>query len=152
MGPPNIRLTSSSLCLADLFRLTSPSLCLADLFRLTSPSLCLADLFRLTRPEESSGCPGSCYHALAALIQCEKVLDDKPCPQPSMRCCVSADEHPEEPQSYQEQLQQQLEQQQQEQEQEQMPTMASVPETAATTEEATTMETVIALLGIHNHY
>ncbi|XP_037090778.1 protein masquerade-like, partial [Pollicipes pollicipes] len=50
----------------------------------------MRDLFSsLARPEEGSQCPGRCYHALAALM-CEKVLDDKPCPQPSMRCCVLA--------------------------------------------------------------
>ncbi|XP_037074867.1 protein masquerade-like [Pollicipes pollicipes] len=58
--------------------------------RPTSATGLIANLFSsLARPEEGSQCPGRCYHALAALM-CEKVLDDKPCPQPSMRCCVLA--------------------------------------------------------------
>ncbi|KAF0296694.1 hypothetical protein FJT64_005863 [Amphibalanus amphitrite] len=33
-----------------------------------------------------------CYHALAALIHCQTVLEDKPCPQPAMRCCLGAEQ------------------------------------------------------------
>ena len=46
------------------------------------------DLFSsLTSSSVGGGCPGRCYHALAALM-CDRVLEGHSCPRPSMRCCA----------------------------------------------------------------
>lgn len=41
----------------------------------------------ITSTANSKDCPGVCMHALATLI-CYDVLEDVPCPSPSMKCCV----------------------------------------------------------------
>uniref|UniRef100_A0A182Q6P9 Peptidase S1 domain-containing protein n=1 Tax=Anopheles farauti TaxID=69004 RepID=A0A182Q6P9_9DIPT len=43
----------------------------------------------ITSTEDAKGCPGVCVHTLATLI-CYEVLDDIPCPSPSMKCCVES--------------------------------------------------------------
>uniref|UniRef100_A0ABD2X1G0 Peptidase S1 domain-containing protein n=1 Tax=Trichogramma kaykai TaxID=54128 RepID=A0ABD2X1G0_9HYME len=43
----------------------------------------------ITSTEDSDKCPGMCVHALATLL-CYEVLEDVPCPQSSMRCCVDS--------------------------------------------------------------
>ncbi|XP_058821596.1 protein masquerade [Topomyia yanbarensis] len=43
----------------------------------------------ITSTEDAKGCPGVCVHTLATLI-CYEVLEDIPCPSPSMRCCVES--------------------------------------------------------------
>ncbi|KAK7873858.1 hypothetical protein R5R35_005721 [Gryllus longicercus] len=42
---------------------------------------------------DSKDCPGSCVHMLASLI-CDEVLEDVPCPSPSMRCCADPPPRP----------------------------------------------------------
>ncbi|XP_059611234.1 protein masquerade [Phlebotomus argentipes] len=41
----------------------------------------------ITSTADSKDCPGVCVHTLATLI-CYEVLEDVPCPSPSMRCCI----------------------------------------------------------------
>lgn len=41
----------------------------------------------ITSTEESKDCPGVCVHTLATVI-CYEVLENVPCPKPSMKCCV----------------------------------------------------------------
>ncbi|XP_014240952.1 serine proteinase stubble [Cimex lectularius] len=41
----------------------------------------------ITTTAESKNCPGVCVHTLATLI-CYEVMEDVPCPSPSMRCCI----------------------------------------------------------------
>ncbi|KAL3290114.1 hypothetical protein HHI36_023481 [Cryptolaemus montrouzieri] len=41
----------------------------------------------ITSTANSKDCPGVCMHAIATLI-CYDVLEDVPCPSPSMKCCV----------------------------------------------------------------
>lgn len=41
----------------------------------------------ITSTADAKDCPGVCVHAIATLI-CYDVLDDVPCPSPSMKCCV----------------------------------------------------------------
>lgn len=43
----------------------------------------------LTSTAESKDCPGICVHSLTTII-CYDVLEDIPCPSPSMRCCVES--------------------------------------------------------------
>ncbi|XP_014205780.1 uncharacterized protein LOC106637496, partial [Copidosoma floridanum] len=43
----------------------------------------------LTSSANSENCPGVCVHALAT-IMCYDVLEDVPCPQSSMRCCLDS--------------------------------------------------------------
>lgn len=41
----------------------------------------------ITSTADAKDCPGVCVHTLATLI-CYEVLDDVPCPSPSMKCCI----------------------------------------------------------------
>ncbi|KAK9889960.1 hypothetical protein WA026_008770 [Henosepilachna vigintioctopunctata] len=41
----------------------------------------------ITSTANSKDCPGVCMHTLATII-CYEVLEDVPCPSPSMKCCV----------------------------------------------------------------
>uniref|UniRef100_A0A1A9UG58 Peptidase S1 domain-containing protein n=1 Tax=Glossina austeni TaxID=7395 RepID=A0A1A9UG58_GLOAU len=41
----------------------------------------------ITSTADSKDCPGMCVHTLATLI-CYEVLEDVPCPSPSMKCCI----------------------------------------------------------------
>ncbi|XP_030380376.1 protein masquerade [Scaptodrosophila lebanonensis] len=41
----------------------------------------------ITNRVDAKDCPGTCVHTLATLI-CYEVLDDVPCPSPSMKCCI----------------------------------------------------------------
>uniref|UniRef100_A0A1I8MPY4 Peptidase S1 domain-containing protein n=1 Tax=Musca domestica TaxID=7370 RepID=A0A1I8MPY4_MUSDO len=43
----------------------------------------------ITSTADSKDCPGVCVHTLATLI-CYEVLDDVPCPSPSMKCCIES--------------------------------------------------------------
>uniref|UniRef100_A0A1B0CAP5 Putative serine proteinase stubble-like isoform x1 n=1 Tax=Lutzomyia longipalpis TaxID=7200 RepID=A0A1B0CAP5_LUTLO len=43
----------------------------------------------ITSTADSKDCPGVCVHTLATLI-CYEVLEDVPCPSPSMRCCLES--------------------------------------------------------------
>ncbi|XP_053952471.1 protein masquerade [Anastrepha ludens] len=43
----------------------------------------------ITSTADSKDCPGVCVHTLATLI-CYEVLDDIPCPSPSMKCCIES--------------------------------------------------------------
>ncbi|XP_001353036.4 protein masquerade [Drosophila pseudoobscura] len=41
----------------------------------------------ITSTADAKDCPGVCVHTLATLI-CYEVLDNVPCPSPSMKCCI----------------------------------------------------------------
>ncbi|KAH8260494.1 hypothetical protein KR038_002329 [Drosophila bunnanda] len=41
----------------------------------------------ITSTVDAKDCPGVCVHTLATLI-CYEVLDDVPCPSPTMKCCI----------------------------------------------------------------
>lgn len=43
----------------------------------------------ITSTADAKDCPGVCVHTLATLI-CYEVLDDVPCPSPSMKCCIES--------------------------------------------------------------
>ncbi|XP_037027272.1 protein masquerade isoform X2 [Bradysia coprophila] len=43
----------------------------------------------LTSTADSKDCPGVCVHTLATII-CYEVLENVPCPSPSMKCCVES--------------------------------------------------------------
>lgn len=43
----------------------------------------------ITSTADSKDCPGVCVHTLATLI-CYEVLEDIPCPSPSMKCCIES--------------------------------------------------------------
>lgn len=65
-----------------------PAQCLHDSYTFNcSASTGLLD--SITSTEDAKGCPGVCVHTLATLI-CYEVLDDIPCPSPSMKCCVES--------------------------------------------------------------
>ncbi|KAH8376389.1 hypothetical protein KR200_002123 [Drosophila serrata] len=43
----------------------------------------------ITSTVDAKDCPGVCVHTLATLI-CYEVLDDVPCPSPTMKCCIES--------------------------------------------------------------
>lgn len=44
----------------------------------------------LTQSEKVASCPGECIHAITSIF-CDRVLEDIPCGQPFLRCCVPND-------------------------------------------------------------
>ncbi|KAH8303655.1 hypothetical protein KR018_009658 [Drosophila ironensis] len=81
--------TMSSLLVALIFSLllvASPSPAQAQDESLAG-SFLSGLLDTITSTADAKDCPGVCVHTLATLI-CYEVLDDVPCPSPSMKCCI----------------------------------------------------------------
>ncbi|CAH0678193.1 unnamed protein product [Spodoptera exigua] len=75
-----VRLGVAVLAIAALL---PPSLCQESF----ASSLLSGLLDTLDTQMEAKNCPGTCMHALAALL-CNDVLEEVECPSPSMKCCA----------------------------------------------------------------